>query len=344
VRLALFYAASFAVLGVFMPYFPVWLEGRGCTEAQIGWVLSAGIWMRSLAGPVWAQWVDRSGRRRTAIIALAWGSLAGFLTFGMAWSIPALVLCSMAFSLCYPPLHPLLDNLTVVIGEQRGFAYGRVRAVGSLSFLLVASGVGVLLEDHPPALVFWLLAGALLATGITGFVLPAAGHAPSPVRRRPLRELLGERTFLVFLVAIGAIQSSHAAYYGFGTLHWQRAGIAESVIGALWAEGVIAEVLLFLFVVGRFAAIPPLRLVLIGAAGAAVRWLVTANTTSLPALAAVQWLHALSFGCTHLGAVPALRLRGNVEIKRQKFQMLQMKDNCSFPFSSKQYPYLVDSL
>jgi len=44
-------------------------------------------------------------------------------------------------------------------------------------------------------------------------------------------------------------------------------------------------------------------LLLLGAAGGMLRWAVIGCTTSLPLLAGVQWLHALSFGCVHLGAV-----------------------------------------
>ena len=42
VRLAAFYVASFAVLGVFLPFMPAWLRDRGCDAAQIGWVMAAG--------------------------------------------------------------------------------------------------------------------------------------------------------------------------------------------------------------------------------------------------------------------------------------------------------------
>ena len=38
------------------------------------------------------------------------------------------------------------------------------------------------------------------------------------------------------------LQASHAVLNGFSTLHWRAAGSSESMIGVLWAEGVVAEI------------------------------------------------------------------------------------------------------
>jgi PPP family 3-phenylpropionic acid transporter len=92
-------------------------------------------------------------------------------------------------------------------------------------------------------------------------------------------------------------------YYGFATLHWRAAGLSGAVIGGLWAEGVIAEVVLFTFgaaLVGRFG---PARLMASGAIAGVLRWTVMAATSDPWLLAAVQVLHAFTFGASHLGAM-----------------------------------------
>ena len=45
------------------------------------------------------------------------------------------------------------------------------------------------------------------------------------------------------------------------------------------------------------------------ACSAAVRWIVVGASTSVPLLLATNWLHALSFTCTYLGALRALERR-----------------------------------
>ncbi len=45
-RLALFYGASFAAIGISLPYWPVWLAARGLAPSEIGLLLAASFWPR----------------------------------------------------------------------------------------------------------------------------------------------------------------------------------------------------------------------------------------------------------------------------------------------------------
>ncbi len=65
----------------------------------------------------------------------------------------------------------------------------------------------------------------------------------------------------------------------------------------------IAEILLFWVAAPVIARLRPLGLLLAAAAAGLLRWGILATTTDVVALAAVQWLHALTFGAAHLGAV-----------------------------------------
>jgi PPP family 3-phenylpropionic acid transporter len=109
--------------------------------------------------------------------------------------------------------------------------------------------------------------------------------------------------FLLFLLAASAIQASHAVYYAFGTLNWRAQGISDGTIGALWAIGVVAEIGLFA-VSGRvITSLGAARLLLAAGAAAVVRWALMAGDPSLLATAALQCLHAFSFGAAHLAAI-----------------------------------------
>jgi PPP family 3-phenylpropionic acid transporter len=112
--------------------------------------------------------------------------------------------------------------------------------------------------------------------------------------------------FRLLLLLSALIQGSHALYYGFGSIHWAAAGHSATVIGLLWAEGVVAEVALFLW--GRRLAdrLGPVGLSLLAAGAGALRWAVTAESAALPALAAAQLLHAATFGAQHLAAMRVL--------------------------------------
>lgn len=309
--LAVFYTATFAVLAVYMQFFPVWLhEVRGLDKEQVTVVLSAQTIARTLAGPFWAQRVDRTGRPRTMLLGLAWAGFAAFLLFGFGTGTAWLWLCAFLFGCFYSPMHPILDAHALQCASRHGFAYGRVRMVGSIAFLVVILAVGQLLEVVPATLVFTLIAGGLVLTGSAAVGLPRGeAVAAPPGERAPLGELLRSGPFVLLLAASALIQGSHATYYNLSTLHWSDHGIGKGTASFLWAEGIIAEIVLFYVARGRFDRLRPTTLLLIGGLGAVVRWLVIGATVSVPLLFAANWLHALSFACTYLGSMRALERR-----------------------------------
>lgn len=120
---------------------------------------------------------------------------------------------------------------------------------------------------------------------------------------KDVRALFASPVFLLFLISASLVQASHAVYYGFGTLHWRAIGIPAGTIGALWATGVMAEILLFAYSRAAIARIGMTGLILAGALACVFRWVWTAQDPSLWVLFPLQTLHALSFGATHLGAI-----------------------------------------
>jgi PPP family 3-phenylpropionic acid transporter len=113
--------------------------------------------------------------------------------------------------------------------------------------------------------------------------------------------MLRNPAFLAIAAAASLIQASHAVFYGFSALDWRAAGLDGAAIGALWALGVVAEIALFA-ISGRLR-IAATTLLMVGAAGAVVRWSAMALEPAPALLPALQCLHGLSFGATHLGAL-----------------------------------------
>ncbi|MEE9359553.1 MAG: MFS transporter, partial [Hyphomicrobium sp.] len=74
-------------------------------------------------------------------------------------------------------------------------------------------------------------------------------------------------------------------------------------IGALWAIGVTAEVILFAYSGALARRVGAAPLILAGAAAAVLRWTAMAFDPPLALLIPLQSLHALTFGATHVGAM-----------------------------------------
>ena len=303
VRLALFYAAIFAVLGVRLPFWPLWLAARGLGAAEIGVLVSIHMWVKIAANPLVAGIVDRLGVRRRTMIVLAFGAWLGFALYGLADEFWALLAVAVLVGFLFVPLMPLGENLTVMESNERGFDYGRVRLWGSVAFIAASMLGGRLLAGRPVDLILWLVLAGLGLLFIACVLLPERRTPPPGEARVHLRRVLRSPVFLGFLASASLIQASHAMLYGFGTLHWRAQGLSSGMIGWLWGIGVIAEIALFALSGPIVRRLGPARLLGLAAAAGVVRWTATALTTALPVLMAVQLLHGLTFGAAHLAAM-----------------------------------------
>ena len=305
--LGLFYAAAFLYVGVHLPFWPVWLASRGVEAAEIGILLSAAAWIRAVVPPLIAHGADRRGERKRVIVLLLAATCLAYLAYTGAHGFWPLLAVGALAAACFSAVIPLGENLAMLAARQRGFDYGRVRLWGSLTFIAGAAFGGRLLAGRPDDLVLWLVLAALALTLAASFALPDVRPPPARGPGPPSSDLLRNRVFVVFLCAAGLIQASHAAYYGFATLHWRAAGLDDGTIGALWAEGVVAEVALFAFSGAVVARLGPLRLLGIAAVAGILRWSVLGLSTDLAVLAAVQLLHAATFAAAHLAAMHFLQ-------------------------------------
>jgi PPP family 3-phenylpropionic acid transporter len=303
VRLSLFYWCLFLIIGIYLPFWPVWLESRGMTATQIGILLAVGTWVKVFANPVVGHVVDQRGDRRLPMIVLAGAALAFVVLFYGAHEFWALLIVSGLFGFALSSLFPLSDNLTVRIATERELQYGRIRLWGSVSFIVAAMLGGRILEGRPEGLVLAMVIAAVAVTWASTFLLPDARWPTEKGRKAISFRLLMNPVFLLFLASASLIQSSHAVYYGFATLYWRSIGHSDTVIGWLWAEGVIAEVILFMFGSALLARMGPVRLLIIAGLAGLLRWGVTGLTTDLVPLLFVQAIHAFTFGATHLAAV-----------------------------------------
>lgn len=302
-RLALFYVGLFGAVGFHLPFWPVWLKDQGLTAGEIGVLLAVTFFTKILTNPAVGHWVDRRGDRRWPMVLLSAGSALSFALYGLAdgfWSLLAVTVLAGGF---FASMMPVGDNLTMIYAMRQKLDYGQIRLWGSLAFIVAASGGGWLLEGRPSGLVLWLITGGLVLTWAACLAVPDIRTRHDDSAPQPIGPLLGNRLYLLFLLCASLLQASHMIYYGFATLHWQDAGLPGWLIGLLWAEGVVAEIVLFAFSGRVVAALGPVQLLLLAGAGGAVRWSVLAVTTEPVALLAVQWLHALTFGCMHLGAM-----------------------------------------
>lgn len=313
-RFLLLYGVLYAGFGVQSPYLPALLEGRGLRPEAIGAVLAAGTAIRLAAGPLAGRLADRREGIKAifalcalaaAVFGLGYAALRGF---GPLLAVTLLQAAALA------PLAPLSDTLALAAAAplaegEEGFPYGWVRGAGSAAFILGSLLSGQAIGRFGSAVIVWLGAALLAAAAA------ASPLAPRLSPRGPLRPVAAEgrdniaallrlAPFRRAVVVAALILGSHALHDSFAVIRWEAAGISAGTAGILWSEQVAGEVVVFLLLG------PPL-LDRLGPAGAAtlaaaagiLRWAVMAETVALPAIAAVEPLHGLTFALLHLACM-----------------------------------------
>lgn len=303
-RLSAFYAAIFSVAGIQLPFWPVWLAARGLSAGEIGVLLAAAIWAKVIATPAIGAIADKSGAHGAVMAVLAASALLSYAGLWPVDSFWAFVLLNLVALTAQSALMPLGDTVTLAMSRSAGLDYGRIRVWGSVSFILASLASGAVLTSFSGDQVLPLVLGASALVLFACLRMPPLqASADSPSRATGLRAVAADPRFWHFAVTAAALQASHQVYYGFGTLHWRSLDLSQAMIGALWAEGVLAEILLFWqgrHLVTRFG---PIGLMALGGVAGILRWTLAGVLSWLPFIALLQLLHAFTFGASHLGAM-----------------------------------------
>ena len=313
-RFSCAYGALFLMIGVFMPFWPLWLADRGLGAEQIAWLLAIASWVRIATTPAICRAYDRGGWLHQLPIVLVLVTTAGFALFAFAEGFWIFLLIQIFTAIAFQPLMPIIDSRAMAEVRAERLDYGRSRLWGSLTFILATLGTGYLLEWQPVSIVLWLLLSALGLALLAIVALPKAPASKTDDRdhgrrdKAKLAEIFSKRPLVVCLVVGALIQGSHGMYYALGSLHWKSAGLSNETIGWLWSLGVIAEILLFARGSLLLRRLGPSGLLVAAGLGGTLRWMILGTTTALLPILFAQTLHALTFAATHLALMHAISI------------------------------------
>lgn len=304
-RHAALLGAAYAVVGVSQPFLPAFLTSRGLDAGEVSIALALGSAVRLLVGPMAGRLADSLHDPRLLLAATAAASALAACGFLLAAGVAGILLAQLMYSTVLAPLVPLSETVTLAAARRGLFDYGRVRAVGSATFILASALAGWLVGRQGYDIVPVLLALMLALSALAAMTLRRTGEV-RVARPGSFRAVLALPGLGRLMLVSALVQGSHAALYAFGAIHWAAAGHAPLTIGLLWAGGVIAEILLFTFGHALVERLGLRGLSLVAALAGVVRWGLLAGTVWLPALAVAQLLHGLTFGAQYLASMRLL--------------------------------------
>ncbi|SEO68140.1 MFS transporter [Aquisalimonas asiatica] len=299
-RLSAFYLFFFAVLGGLAPYWGPYLAAEGFSAAQIGQLIAILHATKIVAPNLWGVIADRTGRRM-AVVRI--GALAAMLTFtgvllGSTFWWIALVM--VLFSFFWNAALPQFEANTLNHLGRADHRYSRIRLWGSVGFIIAVVGFGELIDRFGVHILPWLLLVMFAGLWVASQVAPGARQ---PVRRHhsdPILSVLLRPDVIGFFLACFLLKASHGPYYAFFSIYLEDAGYSSSMIGILWAVGVVAEIGLFLVMHRLLPRFGARLLMTVAMLLSALRWgLIALAPQLLPVLLFAQGLHAASFGVYH---------------------------------------------
>lgn len=303
-RLSGFYTIYFAFLGATLPYWPLYLQSLSFSPVEIGELMAIIMATKIIAPNIWGWIADHYGHRLRIIqLASIGGALSfAFIFWGQSFWWVALVM--VGYSFFWNAALPQFEVLTFRhLGEQH-HRYSHIRLWGSIGFIIAASGLAPVFQLVGIEWVPWVLLSLLIGIIFTTFLVPDAPEAPHVEDAPSLWSVLKQPAVIALFASCFFMQAGHGPYYSFYSIYLESHGHATSIIGQLWSLGVIAEVVVFIYVIRWLPKYGARFLLILASLITAIRWVIIGFfPDDLWILVFAQLGHAASYGLYHAAAI-----------------------------------------
>jgi len=294
-----FYFCYFTTIGVFMPFWGLFLQHKGFSPTEIGQLIAILTLTKVFAPNIWAAIADDIATKRGSSLGIikyaALAALVIYCLLGLVGGFWPTALIMFGFCIFWNANLPQLEAATLKHLQDRTDQYGAVRLWGSVSFILVVLSMGWVLD--PAALASVFLASLLMRDGSRETHVSPIKVAQN--KTLPLIKLINRKVVLILSLGM-FMQFSHAPWQAFFSIYLESYGYSKSSIGMLWSLGVVFEIIVFLFaykLLYRFSLAHILSFTLLIAG---IRWcLVSAFPESMTLISITQAMHAITYGLYH---------------------------------------------
>ena len=303
-RLSALYFLYFITVGIFLPYWPLYLESIGLDARQIGILAAIIVITKIFAAYFWGWVTDRTARRMRVIRT---ASLLSAVTFAVVLPVQdflALAVILLLFSFFWSASLPQIEAATLSHLGDAALAYPGIRLWGSIGFIIAVWSLGLVFEFTSISRVPLLILVSLVVVWLASLAIPRETPEQHAGNVAGLKYILASREVMAFFVICFLMLASHGPYYTFYSIYLEDHGYSKSITGEMWALGVIAEVLIFLNMRRLFSIFRLKTLLMSSLALATMRWLLIGLLVENMAwLIFAQVLHSATYGLYHAVAI-----------------------------------------
>ena len=303
-RLSGFYFFYFASLGVFVPYWGLYLQWQGFSAQEIGELTAIFLGARIITPNLWAWLADFHGQRMRIVRVTSIIGTIAFSAILLDNSYIWIAVVMLVFSIFWNATLPQFEANTLQHLGENSHHYSKIRLWGSIGFIFTVTALGIVFEKISIDLMPIALIITMTGIWIMSLSVPESSDHNLTHKQLPLRDILKQPAIIAFFTVCFLVILSHGPYYTFYSIYLEQNGYSRTLIGQLWALGVIAEVIVFIFM-HRFIPRYGLRLILIlSLLLSTLRWLLIGLFPNMiTVLLFAQLLHAASFGTFHAAAI-----------------------------------------
>jgi len=305
-RLSRFYFFYYFFVGLFTPYWGLYLQDLKFNAVEIGALLSLFHFSRIIAPNFWGWLADHTGQRAKWIRLSSFLGVLGF--FGVFWAdtFYLMFFTMMAMSIFTSSTLPLAESLTLshLSTSKENNSYSRIRLWGSVGFITAAFLLGYLIDIFSIKTLVWGLLLAQLTIFILTFYIPEKKEQIIYPVKRSILDVIKNREVIAMLLGSGLMVSSHGLLYNFYSIFLIENNYSSFVIGALWSTGVIFEIFIFILMPKILKKINLKKILLISLALAVLRFFLIGNfVNNIYIIIFAQILHAATFGSFHVASI-----------------------------------------
>ena len=308
-RLSAFYGFYFATLGGFLPFWSLYLKSQGFNPIEIGQLSALMVGTRIIAPNVWGAIADHTGKSLRIIRIASFFAAVLFAGFLWAKAYFWFACFTLGFSFFWNAVLPQFEAVTLCHLQSHAHRYSQIRLWGSVGFIVAVLGIGRILDTQPIAYLPWVIISLLSLNWLVTLTTPEARIPQHDPAASGMLSILKKPEVIAFLLVNILLQMAHAPYYVFYSIYLKQLQYSTTVTGLLWALGVIAEIVLFIYMRRLLARYRLRPILLVCILLAVVRWLLIgwcAHNVGL--LMVAQLLHAATFGCVHVVAIHWVQL------------------------------------
>jgi len=303
-RLSSFYFFYFATLGGFLPYWSLYLEYIKFNALEIGELSALMVATKIIAPNLWGWIADHTGKSLRVIRIASFFATVIFVGFLFKDNYLWVAMITVGFSFFWNAALPQFEAATLFHLKEEPHRYSRIRLWGSIGFIITVMCIGWLIDvlsiDYLPEMIICMLAMIWLVSLVT----PETNASQHNETKVGVFKIIKQPEIIAFFMVYMLLQLAHGPYYVFYSIYLNQFSYSSTMIGSLWALGVCAEVLLFIFMNQVLKWISLRHILLASVFLSICRWLIIAYCVdSLPLMVFAQLLHAATFGSSHVVAI-----------------------------------------